>query len=192
VRIYTLGTQNRTDAEIAKILSKYQIQVVADIRRSTASSPGHLRREDIQRVCRENKVEYLYLGNELGLDKEQGNLTGLDSELYARGVAILRNLARTRGLLILCSERVPQRCNRRLIAEELGKEGAEVVHLLDLESHWKPAARRTTRKRTKSARQAGKRGAQRPRTQTGRRGKPRKERPPLKKKTARSKMDKAL
>lgn len=142
MRIFTLGTDDHSEALISKVISKYQIQVLADIRRSTAPKHEHHRRENIQRLCKENRAEYLYLGNELGSDREQGILSDLDPDLAARGIGILKTLARTRGLLILCTERTPERCNRRPIAAELAKEGAEVIHLLDVEGVWTPSMMR--------------------------------------------------
>ncbi len=193
MRIYTLGTENRSEPEIVKILSKYQIQVLADIRHSTASPLKHLRRENIQNICKNNKVEYIYLGNELGSERETGRVDNLDPELYERGTALLKSLARTRGLLILCSERTPERCNRRLIAAELAKDGAEVFHLLELEKLWTPTMKKPgayDRHSSKRKRSRGDKERKDHRRARSKSSKPGKERPLLKKKTSRSKMDK--
>ncbi|TET22807.1 MAG: DUF488 domain-containing protein [Candidatus Stahlbacteria bacterium] len=193
MRIYTLGTENRSEAEIAKILSKYQIHVLADIRRSTASPVKHLRRENIQNICKNNKVEYIYLGNELGSERETGRVDNLDPAFYERGIAIFKRLARTRGLLILCSERTPERCNRRLIAAELAKDGAEVFHLLELEKLWRPTRKKAGvygKRPSKRKRSQGDRGRKDHRRGRSKSSEPGKERPLLKKKTSRSKMDK--
>jgi uncharacterized protein (DUF488 family) len=193
VRIYTLGTENRSELEIVKILSKYQIQVLADIRHSTASPLKHLRRENIQNICKNDKVEYIYLGNELGSERETGRVDNLDPALYERGTALLKSLARTRGLLILCSERTPERCNRRLIAAELAKDGAEVFHLLELEKLWTPTMKKAgvygkrPSKRKRSRGDKERKDHRRGRSKYSKSGK---ERPLLKKKTSRSKMDK--
>jgi uncharacterized protein (DUF488 family) len=194
VRIYTLGTLNRTEAELSKIISKYQIQVVADIRRSV-SSPGHPRREDIQRSCADNKAEYLYLGNELGSNRETGSIRDMDPAFFERGISILRSLARTRGLLILCSELTPEKCNRRVIASELAKDGAEVLHLLELEKSWIPGRSRSAKsRRPRPSRERSYRNQERKhnRKPGQAQGRARSKEPPLKKKTSRSKMDKAL
>jgi uncharacterized protein (DUF488 family) len=188
VRIYTLGTADRSEAEIAKILSKYQVQVLADIRRSTVSPLKHLIRENIQKLCKNNRVEYIYLGNELGSDRETGRPHELDPDLYQRGLSILRGIARTRGLLILCHEKDPANCNRRFIAEELAKEGAEVCHLLELEELWSPS-RREPKSRKHQVKGKERKGRKR---MQARKKSPGKRPPPLKKKTSRSKMDKVM
>jgi uncharacterized protein (DUF488 family) len=193
VRIYTLGTENRSEPEIVKILSKYQIQVLADIRHSTASPLKHLRRENIQNICKNSKVEYIYLGNELGSERETGRLDNLDPALYERGTALLKSLARTRGLLILCSERTPEKCNRRGIAAELAKDDVEVFHLLELERFWTPTMKKPgayAGRSSKRKRSRGDRGRKDHRRGRSKSSKPGKERPPLKKRTSRSKMDK--
>lgn len=186
MRIYTLGTENRSEAEILKILSKYQIQVLADIRHSTVSPLKHLRRENIRNICKNSKVEYIYLGNELGSEPEIGRVDNLDPALYERGIAILKSLARTRGLLILCAERTPEKCNRRGIAAELAKDDAEVFHLLELERFWTPSKRKPAKGR-RPHRDAPERDRRRDNRSQGR-GKS--SEPPLRKKTSRSKMDK--
>lgn len=175
MRIFTLGTGKRTEAEISKIITKYQIQVLADIRRRSVG----LRREDVQRLCKESKAEYIYLGNELGSDREEGNLSDLDPDLRTRGIAILKTLAKTRGLLILCSEETPERCNRRPISSELSKEGAEVIHLLDIEATWTPGQQRSRPEQERDGRPFSQdRRDRRPggyRSQGGRGGQPRRE-----------------
>lgn len=197
MRIYTLGTADRSEVEIAKILSKYQIQVLADIRRTVRSPLPHLRRENIQRLCQDSRVEYLYLGNELGSEREQGKIDNLDPALYARAVAILKSLARTRGLLILCSERTPENCTRRLIAETLAADGAEVYHLAGVEELWIPSKtrpksddrprRRFSNNHGRGFKDKGQPGKGKP----GGHG-PRDERSRFKKRTGHSKMDKAF
>lgn len=188
MRIYTLGTADRSEAEIAKILSKYQVQVLADIRRSTASPLKHLIRENIQKLCNYNRVEYIYLGNELGSERETRKPNELDPALYQRVLSILKGVARTRGLLILCHEKDPSNCNRRFIAEELAKEGAEVYHLLELEELWSPS-RRKPKSRKHPVRGKERRGRKR---MQAREKSTEKRPPPLKKKTSRSKMDKVM
>jgi len=196
VRIFTLGTENRNEADLSKILSKYQIHVLADIRRSTSRRISTLRREDIQKVCKNNKVEYLYLGNELGSERESGNPLSIDQALYDRGLSILKSLARTRGLLIICHERNPYRCNRRFIADKLAKEGMEVIHLLDIEEVWTPPKGRSQHSpRPPSPPPSpprSPRGRRYPSPATPDRKKNGKRKPPLKKKTSRSKMDKIM
>lgn len=194
MRIYTLGSEERSEAEVSKILSKYQIQVVADIRLSHTLTPDHLKREVIQRLCKENKAEYIYLGNELGTGQD---ISSLDPDLYKRGIGILKSLARTRGLLVLGTNRSPSKCIRRLIAEELAKEGAEVLHLLDLETTWNPSTRQTpdkTRRRPDPRHGNEPRGRYKNKAKSsnaGHRSVPsRNDSPPLKKRTPRSKMDK--
>lgn len=190
MRIYTLGTADRSEAEIAKILFKYQIHVLADIRRSTTAPLKHLRRENIQNICGNNRVEYLYLGNELGSERESGMADNLDQALYQRGLGILKSVARTRGLLILCHEKDPHRCNRRFIAAELAKDDAEVFHLLSIDELWTPPKHKPSTRPGNRSRPQGHRNRE-DRRRPPARGKS-SGRPPLKKKTSRSKMDKAM
>lgn len=54
----------------------------------------------------------------------------LQSEEFARGLTELVSLANERVTAIMCSEAVPWRCHRRLIADALLVQGVEVHHLI--------------------------------------------------------------
>ena len=192
MRIFTLGSADISEAEFSKILTKCQIQVVADIRLSSSRHPNTLKREVVQSVCASNRVEYLYLGNELG-SQEGGGRFQVDPDLYKRGISILQSLARTRGLLILGSPHTPERCIRRKIADELAKDGAEVLHLLSLDKTWSPSdsSRQGRKPDTRFSRgPKGGKPARKPYRKPNPKTRGKSERPPLKKKTGRSKMDK--
>jgi len=131
MRIYTLGTSNRKDYEFAKLLSKYNIQVIFDVRRFPVSQFPQFPRENLQKLCQTQKTEYIYLGNELGGYRTGGYKQYTNSEEFKRGVAIIRNTAEKRVACILCAERMPTHCHRRFIAEELAKAGFEVIHIID-------------------------------------------------------------
>jgi uncharacterized protein (DUF488 family) len=40
--------------------------------------------------------------------------------------------------MILCAERFPGRCHRRYIADQLERDGVEVIHILDENRIWQP------------------------------------------------------
>lgn len=131
MRIYTLGTSNRKDYEFTKLLSKYSIQVIFDVRRFPTSQFPHFTRENLQRLCSSQKTEYIYLGNELGGFRPGGYRNYVAAEEFRRGVNIIHNIAEKRVACILCAERFPVHCHRRFIADELAKAGFEIIHIID-------------------------------------------------------------
>lgn len=145
MRIYTLGTSNRKDYEFSKILSKYNIQVIFDVRRFPVSQFPQFTRENLQRLCQAQKTEYIYLGNELGGYRTGGYQNYTESEEFKRGVAIIRNTAEKRVACILCAERLPMHCHRRFIADALAKVGFEVIHIIDENTIRRPEDIKPTR-----------------------------------------------
>lgn len=131
MRIYTLGTSNRKDYEFSKLLNKYNIQVIFDVRRFPVSQFPQFSRDNLQRLCTSQKTEYIYLGNELGGYRTGGYQNYIESAEFKRGVEIIRNKAEKRVACILCAERFPMYCHRRFISDALAKAGFEVIHIID-------------------------------------------------------------
>jgi uncharacterized protein (DUF488 family) len=146
MRIYTIGTSDRKDYEFTKLLNKYNIQVIFDVRRFAFSRFPQFSRENLQKLCVIQKVEYIFLGNELGGYQEGGYRDFVESEEFKRGVNIIRNKAEKRVSCILCAERFPLYCHRRFIADELAKTGFEVIHIIDENTIQRPEDIREPRK----------------------------------------------
>ena len=131
MRIYTIGTSDRKDYEFTKLLNKYNIQVIFDVRRFAVSRFPQFSRDNLQKLCASQKAEYIFLGNELGSYREGGYRDYVVSEEFKHGVSIIRSVAEKRVACILCAERFPVNCHRRFIADELAKTGFEVIHIID-------------------------------------------------------------
>ncbi|MFW6048126.1 MAG: DUF488 family protein, partial [Candidatus Natronoplasma sp.] len=73
-------------------------------------------------------IKYHHLAGLGGLrDKEYQDIMKEDE--WRQGFEDLKALAEENKTVILCLESNPMRCHRRFIAEELEKEGWEVVHI---------------------------------------------------------------
>ena len=57
----------------------------------------------------------------------------METELFQESAIQLVNLAARSPTAILCAERSPQRCHRRLIADYLVLRGMEIIHLIGVE-----------------------------------------------------------
>lgn len=153
MKIYTLGTASRQHYEFTKILSKYGIQIVLDLRVTTLSSNApQFNRDSLQMLCASQRSEYVYLGNEVGRNltvefrpAQEGRLTPLErsrlrdwqaSDEFRRAVDIISEKAKTRVTCVLCTERAPSDCHRLYLADALAKKGLEIVHILDESSLW--------------------------------------------------------
>jgi uncharacterized protein (DUF488 family) len=141
MRIYTLGTDHRPEYEFTRILAKHGIQVVFDVRRMPESREPHFRRDRLQTLCTDRRIDYIFLGNELGGPRDGDFRAWVKSEEFRRWIGIIRNKLEKRVCCILCAEHDPERCHRRNIGDELARQGVEVVHLLDESTVWQPPAK---------------------------------------------------
>ncbi len=156
MRLYTLGTGRRPSYDFTRILYKFGIQVLFDIRSQptvTAENLAHFSRAGLERLCAGNKIDYIYLGNELGAphpsfrNRQRFSLTPeiqewLRSPEFSRGIKIIASKLPTRVSCILCSCYFPEHCPRLLIGNELARQEVEVVHLLEENRSWSPPNRR--------------------------------------------------
>jgi uncharacterized protein (DUF488 family) len=150
MKVFTLGTANRQHFDFTKILNKYGIQVVMDIRRSPASPQSpQFSRDSLQLLCASQKSDYIYLGNDLGrsLSAELRPSEPTDrfvlkewqtSAEFQQVLRIVSAKAEKRVVCILCSERLPDDCQRFFLAQELVKLRFEVAHILDETRLWTP------------------------------------------------------
>ncbi len=142
MKVFTVGTDHRTHFDFARLLVKYGVEVLFDVRRTPESREDHFRRDGLQALAASQGADYIFLGNELGgpCDGSRGQWT--DSDEYRRGIDIIRSKAAKRACCVLCVERTPENCHRLIIAEQLAKQGIEVVHILDENSVWTAPPRR--------------------------------------------------
>ncbi|MGQ9707556.1 MAG: DUF488 family protein [bacterium] len=153
MRIYTLGIGQRPSYEFSRLLKKFGIQVLFDIRNKPPAAPAPppssyaLQKADysraaLERLCSKERVVYVYLGNELAPPGREGVKDWLQSEAVKRGLKIIAGKVPTRVCALVCSCYRPEHCHRLLIANELAQQGIEVVHILEENQVWSNRARR--------------------------------------------------
>lgn len=133
MKIYTLGTGKRTEEEFEKILNRYGIETIFDVRRFPTSQFEYFKKKNLKKTCEERNIEYIHLGEELGGYRKGGYLEYIKTEPFRKGLEIVKAKAANKTTCILCAEKVPFRCHRRFISQELEKEGIEVIHIIDLD-----------------------------------------------------------
>jgi len=138
MRVFTIGTDHRKPYDFTRILLKYGVEVVFDVRRMPESQEDYFRRDGLQALTSAQGIDYVYLGNELGAPRDMSNSKWTSSDEFRRGIDIIRNKAGKRACCILCAERFPEHCHRLIITDELRKSGIEAVHILDETTTWQP------------------------------------------------------
>lgn len=148
---YTIGHSTRKIGEFISLLKLIPIILLADVRAFPVSRRNpQFNKENLQAALQGNRIEYIWLGWELGgyrgkeegLGKESPNkgwtregfciyADYMFSEKFKTGAARLVDLAREKRLAYLCAEKYYWRCHRRLISDYLVSQGHEVWHIVD-------------------------------------------------------------
>jgi len=136
MKVFTIGTDHRTHYDFARLLVKYGVEVLFDVRRTPESREEYFRRDGLQALAAGQGIDYVYMGNELGGPRDEDHRQWTGSDEFKRGLDIIRSKASRRACCVLCAERTPEDCHRRVIGEYLSKQGIEVVHILDEASVW--------------------------------------------------------
>jgi len=146
--VYTLGHSSRSIEEFMSIITTYNIKYVIDVRRFPSSRKfPHFNRQYLQEELAKKNIRYVWLGLFLGgkrgyvpgaekftCFKAQGyrNYVALmNTDEWKRAFNILKIIVRKGTTVILCAERLPWRCHRKLISDALIAEDFEVIHIID-------------------------------------------------------------
>ncbi|HSH45980.1 MAG TPA: DUF488 domain-containing protein [Longimicrobiales bacterium] len=144
--LYTVGHSNRDAPEFLELLRSHGVQEVVDVRRY----PGSRRNpqfggEALEATLADAGIGYTHmeaLGGRRGRPAPDSPNTGwrvASFQAYAdhmaepewlQALGALEERAGQRAVAIMCSEAVPWRCHRRLIADALVVRGWDVRHIL--------------------------------------------------------------
>jgi uncharacterized protein (DUF488 family) len=141
-KLYTIGHSNHDLDSFVHLLKMNAITALADVRSSPYSKfTPQFNREVLQKVLKENRIAYVYLGAELGprsenpacyvADKVQyGRLARTD--LFLQGVERLLTGLKTYRIAIMCAEKDPITCHRMiLVCRAIRSKPIEIVHILE-------------------------------------------------------------
>ncbi len=138
MKIYTLGTSNRSIENFLEILKFYQISQVVDVRRFPTSKWFlHFKKENLERILKENKIKYFHF-EALGGFRNGGYENYTKTEEFKKALKELIELSKKENTAIICAEKFPWKCHRFFIAKALENEGFEVLHILEKERIWNP------------------------------------------------------
>ena len=145
-RIWTIGHSNRDAEAFLDLLASADIGIVADVRRFPGSRKWpHFRQDALREILGGRGIGYVHLP-ELGgrrgapdVDSPNDGWRVASFAAYADymattefkdGLERLEQTARARRTAVMCSEAVPWRCHRRLIADALIVRGWEVLDIM--------------------------------------------------------------
>lgn len=144
--IYTIGHSTRELDELVRILKKYGIQLLVDVRTVPRSRhTPQFNRDTLPEELKKEGIEYEHLPALGGLRKTKKNSpnTGwrnasfrgyadyMQTDDFAKGLKELTELACTQTVAIMCAEAVPWRCHRSMIGDALLVRGFEVIDIFN-------------------------------------------------------------
>jgi uncharacterized protein (DUF488 family) len=144
--IWTVGHSTRSIEELLALLAAGEIKLLADVRRF----PGSRRHPQFNQAAlaaslAEASIDYRHFldlgGRRSGRLPDSPNTAWrvesfnayadyMQSAEFQAALKELQTAARTQPTAIMCSEALPQKCHRRLIADALVARGWQVRHLL--------------------------------------------------------------
>jgi uncharacterized protein (DUF488 family) len=139
--IYTIGHSTHPIERLVELLQRHGIQVLADVRSTPFSRFNpQFNRASLGHSLAAAGIRYEFMGEELGARTndptcfENGRVSYARlaaTSLFQRGLARLREMARTERVAMMCAEREPLDCHRTiLISRELERAGDNVTHIL--------------------------------------------------------------
>ena len=145
--IYTLGHSNHSAEHLLSSLEAHQIRAIADVRRFPGSRKHpQFQQSALSSVLHEHNIDYHHfpgLGGRRSARIPNSPNTAwrvnafnayadhMQSAEFQDALRELETLAATQPTAILCSEALPWRCHRRLIADALIARGWTVFDIFD-------------------------------------------------------------
>jgi uncharacterized protein (DUF488 family) len=141
VPIYTIGHGNRTLEDFMKLLQRYEIAYVIDVRSQPYSRyTPHFSRPALEHSLKEGQIQYVFMGDALGgrpSDESCYHNAKPQYDIMRTKPFFLQGIARLHvvwekqlRVALLCSEAKPQECHRsKLIGNALLEQHILVSHI---------------------------------------------------------------
>lgn len=144
-KVYTIGHSTHTTREFMKILKSYGIETLIDVRHYPGSRYcPQFGKARLRRNLTRNKINYIHLvelGGRRRVDKESDLNSGwrnaafkgyadyMQTKEFKEGLKTLISHCRHSRVAFMCSEAVPWRCHRSMIADAMIVHGFEVLDI---------------------------------------------------------------
>ena len=140
--VFTIGHSNHDILDFLKMLKRYGVRVLVDIRSDPYSRYApQFNKSDFQRHVEAAGIDYRYSGNCIGgkpTDQSLYTASGKPdydklaaTEQFQNELSAIVEIADHRKLVLMCSEADPMGCHRgRIIAQVLRSRGVKVTHIM--------------------------------------------------------------
>jgi uncharacterized protein (DUF488 family) len=106
-KIYTLGTDRRSEEDFTEILFAYNIQSLIDVRSFPRSKIPVFSRENLEDLLEREGIEYHFLGKELGGFRKGGYTSYIITDEFNKGIDLIESIALYKMSVIICAEKLP-------------------------------------------------------------------------------------
>ena len=131
VQIFSIGHSNRDIDEFIRILKRYGIELLADIRsRPSSKRNPHFDREALEKTLQASGIEYVWI-KDLGGLREAGYEEYMKTPEFEAGLVGLISAASGKRTAFMCAELDWRSCHRSFVSHALHSRGWEVVHIYD-------------------------------------------------------------
>jgi len=138
--IFTIGHSDHILDAFLALLDRHTVKGVADIRSAPDSRRApQFNRENINAFLKENGIEYVFLGRQLGARRSERScyVNGraeyekiAELPIFKAGIRRICRDSEERRIALMCAEKDPLFCHRSvLVSPALVREGKEVVHI---------------------------------------------------------------
>jgi uncharacterized protein (DUF488 family) len=140
--VLTIGHSNHDIDPFISLLERNRVTLMVDVRSAPYSRFNpQFNREALQKALADQRIQYLYLGAELGARQTGGDRPANGSTKYKliaktpafrEGLAKVKEAARLQRPALLCAEKDPLDCHRAiLVSRHLHDDELEVKHILE-------------------------------------------------------------
>lgn len=144
--VYTIGHSNRSIEEFKKLLIRYSVEVIADVRRFPTSRYEHFKQDRLEKLLKEVGIEYIWFESLGGYRKKifknspnkairsEGFRNYADymlTEEFISGAERLIEIAKVKRVAIMCKEKFFWKCHRKFISDYLTFKGFQVIHIIN-------------------------------------------------------------
>ncbi len=146
--LLTIGHSNLEFSEFVELLRRHGTTAVADVRSQPGGRLHHFHRGELEQGLRDEGIQYVFLGRELGARRDEPECYENDLAVYERiaplpefqkGLDRIRKGLQRHRIALMCAEKEPLECHRTiLICRHLRGNEIVIQHILSdgtLEDH---------------------------------------------------------
>jgi uncharacterized protein (DUF488 family) len=130
-KIYTIGHSNLPVSDFIRLLEKFKIRFLLDVRSSHGSSySDQFNMDELKAKLMERNIAYIYLGKALGGRQKVPFEKYSRTERYLEELNKIERMSKEGEVALMCSEADFLKCHRKIISNSLTERGYETGHIL--------------------------------------------------------------